>query len=92
MSVCTHRHSHKILKIEIRVLMKQKVRWHRTKTLGGTGLVTRFYMAGTETLCGGSPAQRCVVSVYPITSSTSTSDLFYLPVDGRTDIYRLLSP
>ena len=22
-------------------------------------------MAGTETLCGGSPAQRCVVSVYP---------------------------
>ena len=67
--VCTHRHSHKILKIEIRVLMKQKVRWHRTKTLGGTGLVTRFYMAGTETLCGGSPAQRCVVSGYPTTSS-----------------------
>ena len=47
--------------------MKQKVRWHRTKTLGGTGLVTRFYMAGTETLCGGSPAQRCVVSGYPTT-------------------------
>ena len=67
--VCTHGHSHKSLKIELRVLMKQKVRWHRTKTLGGTGLVTRFYMAGTETLCGGSPAQRCVVSGYPSTSS-----------------------
>ena len=49
----------------MRVLQKTKVRWHRTKTLGGTGLVTRFYMAGTETLCGGSPAQRCVVSGYP---------------------------
>ena len=85
--VCTHRHSHKILKIEIRVLMKQKVRWHRTKTLGGTGLVTRFYMAGTETLCGGSPAQRCVVSGYPPSSdvmmmTTVTDESIWVTILG----------
>jgi hypothetical protein len=45
-----------------RLLQKAKVRWHRTKTLGDTGLVKRFYMAGTETLCGGSHTQRCVVT------------------------------
>jgi hypothetical protein len=57
----------------MRVSAKQKIRWHKTKTLGGTGLVTRFYMAGTETLCGGSPTQRCVVSVYPGSSDMHLS-------------------
>ncbi len=50
----------------MRVFLKRKVKVaHKSKSLGGAGLVIRFYTAGTETLSGGLavlPQQRCVVS------------------------------